>query len=75
MLARIDSKGRLYIPKRMRKGLGREVYLVRVDNRIIIIPKPRDPLKTLEKLGDKIPEVSLEELKREIMRQAEEEVR
>ncbi len=74
MLARIDSKGRLYIPKKMREKLGSEVYLVEMRDRIIIIPKPKDPLKELEEIGRSLPEKSVEELKKEILRQAVEEM-
>jgi len=71
MLARVDSKGRLYIPKELRKNLPQEVYLVRIEDGILIIPKPEDPLKELEELGKKLPNLTLEELKREIIKEAE----
>ncbi|AEK72796.1 hypothetical protein GQS_04475 [Thermococcus sp. 4557] len=71
MLAKVDSKGRLYLPKELRKDLPREVYLVRVEDGILIIPKPEDPLKELEELGKKLPALTLEELKREIIKEAE----
>jgi len=70
MLARIDSKGRLYIPKRLREKLGKEVYLVEIGGRIVIIPKPVDPLKELEKLGRDLPDISISELRKEIWKQA-----
>ncbi|EEB74029.1 AbrB/MazE/SpoVT family DNA-binding domain-containing protein [Thermococcus sp. AM4] len=71
MLARVDSRGRLYIPKELRKNLSGEVYLVRVAEGILIVPKPEDPLGELEELGKKLPDVSLEELRREILKEAE----
>ncbi len=71
MLAKVDSKGRLYLPKELRKNLSQEVYLVRVEDCILIIPKPEDPLKELEELGKKLPNLTLEELKREIIKEAE----
>ncbi|NJE30631.1 AbrB family transcriptional regulator [Thermococcus sp. 18S1] len=71
MLAKVDSKGRLYIPKELRKSLSQEVYLVRVEDGILIIPKPDDPIKELEELGKKLPNLTLEELKREIIKEAE----
>ncbi|AHL23835.1 AbrB/MazE/SpoVT family DNA-binding domain-containing protein [Thermococcus nautili] len=71
MLARVDSRGRLYIPKELRKNLSGEVYLVRVAEGILIVPKPKDPLGELEELGKKLPDVSLEELRREILKEAE----
>lgn len=74
MLAKIDSKGRLYIPKKIRKKLGNEVYLVEMDDGIIVIPKPKDPLKELEEIGKSLPDKSIEELKKEILRLAMKEL-
>ncbi len=73
MLTRIDSKGRLYIPKVMRGGLPDEVYLVKLDEGILIVPKPLDPLKELEELGRKLPDRSLRELRKEILEEATKE--
>ncbi|AFL94762.1 hypothetical protein containing AbrB/MazE/MraZ-like domain [Thermococcus cleftensis] len=71
MLARVDSRGRLYLPKELRENLPREVYLVRVDDGILIVPKPDDPVKELEELGKGLPDVPIEELRREILKEAE----
>jgi len=70
ILARLDSKGRLYIPKEMREGLSREVYLVRLDHEILIVPKPGDPLRELEELGKDLPDKPLSEIKKEILEEA-----
>ena len=74
MLTRVDSKGRLYLPKAMREGLPDEVYLVKLDEGILIVPKPREPLRELEELGKKLPDKTLHELKKEILREATKEV-
>ena len=74
MLAKIDSKGRLYIPKKIREKLGNEVYLVEMGNGIIVIPKPKDPVKELEEIGKSLPDKPIEELKKEILKQAMEEL-
>jgi bifunctional DNA-binding transcriptional regulator/antitoxin component of YhaV-PrlF toxin-antitoxin module len=71
MLARVDSRGRLYLPKELRENLPREVYLVRVDDGILIVPKPDDPVKELEELGKDLPDFPIEGLRREILKEAE----
>ena len=75
MIGRIDSKGRLYIPKKLREKLGGdEVYLVEIGGRIVIVPKPRDPVGDLEEVGKNLPDKPIEVLKEEILRQAMEEI-
>ncbi|CAD5243669.1 AbrB family transcriptional regulator [Thermococcus camini] len=71
MLAKVDPKGRLYLPKELRKNLPKEVYLVRVDAGILIVPKPEDPLKELEELGKNLPDIPIEEIRVEILKEAE----
>ena len=75
MVSKVDSKGRLYIPQSIRHRVGEEVYLVETPDGILIIPKPKDPVKELEELGKSLPEVSVEELKKEILKQALEELK
>jgi len=74
MMARIDSKGRLYIPRKMREKLGSEVYLVEIHDGIVVIPKPEDPVKELEEIGKSLPDKPIGELKMEIIKQAMEEL-
>ncbi|WP_175060146.1 AbrB/MazE/SpoVT family DNA-binding domain-containing protein [Thermococcus sp. 2319x1] len=75
MLSKIDSKGRLYIPKKMREKLTRDVYLVETPDGILIVPKPKDPIKELEKLGRNLPNKTIEELKKDILNQALDELK
>ncbi|WP_456395259.1 AbrB/MazE/SpoVT family DNA-binding domain-containing protein [Thermococcus sp.] len=75
MISKMDSKGRLYIPRSMRERVGKEVYLVETPDGILIIPKPEDPLKELKEIGKSLPKVSLDELKRGILKQALEDLK
>ena len=45
-----------------------------MDDGIIVIPKPKDPVKELEEIGKSLPDKPIEELKREILKQAMEEL-
>ena len=73
--AKVDAKGRLYIPKELRDEIGKEVFLIRTPNGILIVPKPEDPISELEKLGKKLPDKPIEELKQDILKEAERELR
>ncbi len=74
MLTQIDSKGRLYIPKAIRKNLPKEVYLVKLNEGILIVPKPENPLKELEELGKKLPDKPIRKIREEILKEATKEV-
>ncbi len=74
MWVKVDERGRLYIPKSLRGKIGREAYLVEVGDGILIIPKPKDPIKELEKIGKKIPDKTIEEIRKDIVKQAMEEL-
>ncbi len=75
MLSKVDEKGRVYLGKRLRKRLGDEVYVVEMDEGILIVPKPMDPVKALELLGAALPEKPIMELRKEITESAEDEQR
>ncbi len=55
---KISSKGQLVIPKYLRDAFGlkpgKTVMITSADNRIIIIPKPDDPVKGLVEAGAKV---------------------
>jgi bifunctional DNA-binding transcriptional regulator/antitoxin component of YhaV-PrlF toxin-antitoxin module len=74
MRVKVDERGRLYLPREFREKIGREVYLVDVKDGVLIIPKPTDPVKELEEIGSLIPERSIKELKKDILKMAEEEI-
>jgi len=73
MLSKVDEKGRLYLGRGLRERLGKEVYVVEIDGGILIVPKPKDPVKALEMLGATLPDKPIRELRKEIAEKAEEE--
>jgi hypothetical protein len=54
----------------MQDKLTKEVFIVETPEGILLIPIPEDPYKELEKLGKKLPELTLKQLKEEIRKQA-----
>ena len=66
MLSKVDEKGRLYLGKRWGKRLGKEVLIVELKSGILLIPKPEDPVKSLEALGASLPDLPIKELKKDI---------
>lgn len=74
MRVKIDSKGRLYLKGRLREKVGNEAYAIELGNMVLIVPKPMNPIEELGRVGSKLPELSIEELKEEIAREAKREV-
>jgi hypothetical protein len=73
MLSKVDEKGRLYLGKKRGKQLGKEVFIVELKSGILLIPKPEDPVKSLETLGASLPDVPMKELRKEIAEEAAKE--
>ena len=74
MWARVDDRGRIYLPKPVREKIGKEVFVVEVKDGVLLIPKPEDPVKELENIGKLLPDKSIRELRDEIEKAAEKEI-
>ncbi|MEM7819900.1 MAG: AbrB/MazE/SpoVT family DNA-binding domain-containing protein [Candidatus Aenigmatarchaeota archaeon] len=65
--AKISSKGQIVIPKYLRDALGmqpgKSVLIIKSENKLILVPKPDDPLKGLVRAGE---EIALKNIRREI---------
>ncbi len=71
-IVELDEKGRITIPKRMRRILrGRKVLLISLGDRIEIVPIPEDPFKVLK--GSFNTKKSFKELRKEAETLAERE--
>lgn len=64
---RLSSKGQLVVPKYMREAVGMQsgsIVLASLEgNKIVLVPKPSDPLEAIKKAGE---ELSLKGIRREI---------
>ena len=70
MIIKTDDRGRIYIPKKYLQKLPGEFYLVETSNGLLLVPIPKDAVEELEKIGVNMPDISLSELKEEILKQA-----
>ncbi len=63
---KFDDKGRVTLPKEMRKELGQRFYAFRTKDEIILRPVLKDPLKALREEGKKLPKhMTIKEIKDE----------
>lgn len=66
----MDKQGRIYLPKQLKKDLGRKFFVVKVNKDIMLVPVPSDPVKELERIGKKLPKKSVKQFRKEIMEEA-----
>lgn len=64
---KVTQKGQIVIPKELREELnikaGEKVILKKIDGKIVILPKPKEPIDFLVKIAEK---VKLGNLRKEI---------
>lgn len=71
----MDRERRIYLPKALGESIkNKRFFLVKMIDRIVLIPIPEDPIKDLEELGKKLPKKSLKSFKKEIAEEAEKDV-
>jgi DNA-binding transcriptional regulator/RsmH inhibitor MraZ len=75
MKTTIVDKGWVYIPKKFQEKLSRHMFIVDTQHGLLLVPAPDDPVAEIEKIGEKLPAITIKELKAEIMKQAVEELR
>ncbi len=67
METKISSKGQIVIPKPIRNAMGLKtgdvLLITYAENRIVLMPKPADPLQQLVNVGKEMP---LRNIRREI---------
>ena len=72
--AKCDRKGRIRLQASMISKYGDEFFVVQAPGKLILFPIPDDPVKDLQKMGEKLKGYTIDELKKMIQQQAEEEV-
>lgn len=66
----MDKQGRIYLPKQLKKDLGRKFFAVKINKDIMLVPVPADPVKELARIGKGLPRKSIKKLKKEILEEA-----
>ena len=72
----MDERGRVTIGTKIAKRYGRRFYVIKAPNEIILIPKPKDPIKDLMELGKKagFKNMTPEKIRKEAEEQAYKEI-
>lgn len=66
MAIETDDRGRVYLPKKLRKRHGEKFRMVDLPTRIILVPVDEDPLEAVqEEAGETLGETPVSDLKRE----------
>lgn len=66
MAIETDDRGRVYLPKKLRKRHGEQFRMVDLPTRIMLVPVDDDPLEAIQdEVGDTLGDTSVRELKRE----------
>jgi bifunctional DNA-binding transcriptional regulator/antitoxin component of YhaV-PrlF toxin-antitoxin module len=63
----MDKQGRIYLPRQIKKDLGRKFFVVKINKDIILVPVPSDPVKELERIGKGLPKKSIKRFRKEIL--------
>lgn len=62
---KLDDRGRLLLTKEIREKYGDEFVIVEAPGEIVLLPVPKDPLKSLREEGKKLPkDMSVKDLKK-----------
>jgi hypothetical protein len=72
----MDERGRITLGKKLAKRYGKRFAVVPAQNEIILIPKTKDPLKSLRDWGEKagINKLTMKEIKKIIEQEALKEI-
>ena len=72
----MDQRGRITLGKKLAKRYGKKFTVVPAQNEIVLIPKTKDPLRSLQEWGKKagISKLSMKEIKKIINEEAVKEL-
>lgn len=74
MATSVDERGRIYLPKDIRRDYGEQFRIVRLHDGIKLLPVPEDPVEDLADALEPLTELSPDEIGRAVEEEALEEI-
>lgn len=74
-ITRTDSRGRIYLGKKIREKYGEKFILLEEKDKLILVPVRNNPIKDLAELGEQLPKKSLKAFRKDIVEEAKKEVK
>ena len=71
----MEKNGKIYIPKEIRQKFGKKFFIVTYQDRIILYNIPDNPIEDLIKIGEKLKDIPIEEIKEAIYKEAYNDIR
>ncbi|MGB3479877.1 MAG: AbrB family transcriptional regulator [bacterium] len=65
-----DERGRICLGKKIVEKYGTEFIIIPTSEQLILLPKTEDPIKELQKQGEKLPALSRKKLRKKILKEA-----
>ena len=65
-----DQRGRICLGRKIVEKYGMEFIIIPALEQLILLPKTEDPIKELQKQGEKLPALSCKKLRKEILKEA-----
>lgn len=71
----MEKNGKIYIPKEIRQKFGIKFFIVTYQDRIILYNIPDNPIEDLIKIGEKLKDIPIEEIKEAVYKEAYNDIR
>jgi bifunctional DNA-binding transcriptional regulator/antitoxin component of YhaV-PrlF toxin-antitoxin module len=70
----VDSRGRIYLPKKIRENSGKKFRVVKLESGIKLIPVNEDPIEGLKQAANHGEGVDIESISDEVEKEAKKEL-
>ena len=73
-ILKMEKTGKIYIPKKIRREYGKKFFVVPYKDRIVLYNIPDNPVEDLIKIGERLKDIPIEEIRGEIYKKAYDEI-